>query len=246
MALAPPKPGAGPVQSVNAALTPYALSAIPYPSRKPPMPASLVRDCVAAPWTSDAPRPWPTRRQADFIIHGHVNPYRRPGRVTVPDLALYLHMSLSQPPRAGSYAVPRDGAPDLAIEIPSAATWQHDATRYANDEGAISKPAFYRTYETAEYWFHDSDTCRQGKAVRLENVRRRSEGVYAAIEPDRRGHWRSAMAETVWGMGRDIIGSWNGIGTLLCRLRDSQTGAWHPLLEERHRHLTNGATTGWL
>lgn len=43
------------------------------------------------------------------------------------------------------------------------------------------------------------------------------------------------MVETVRGMGQDIIGSWNGIGTLLCRLLDAQTGSWYPLLEERHR-----------
>ena len=44
------------------------------------------------------------------------------------------------------------------------------------------------------------------------------------------------MVETVRGMGQDIIGSWNGIGTLLCRLLDAQTGSWYPLLE-RHRQF---------
>lgn len=127
MALAPPKPGAGSVRAVNAALlTPYALSAIPYPSREPPMPAGLVRDCVAAPWPSGTTRPWQTRRRTDFIIHGNVNPYRQPGHAVVPDLASYLRRPLSKPPHAGSYAVPRDGALDLAIEILSATTWQNN------------------------------------------------------------------------------------------------------------------------
>ena len=129
MALAPPKPGAGSVRAVNAALlTPYALSAIPYPSREPPMPAGLVRDCVAAPWPSGTTRPWPTRRRTDFIIHRDESAYQQSGRVVVPDLAPSARL-LSKPPRAGSYAVPRDGALDLAIEILSATTWQNDVPK---------------------------------------------------------------------------------------------------------------------
>lgn len=110
------------------------------------MTADLVRDYVAEPWTSGPTRLWPTSRQADFIIHGNVNPYRQPGRVVVPDLVLYLYMPLSKPSHTDSDAVPRDEALDPAIEIPSATTWHHDITRYANTEGTIaSKIAFYRT-----------------------------------------------------------------------------------------------------
>lgn len=80
--------------SVNAVLTPYALSATLYPSRGPPMTADLVRDYVAEPWTSGPTRLWPTSRQTDFIIHGNVSSYQQPGRAVVPDLVPYLRMPL--------------------------------------------------------------------------------------------------------------------------------------------------------
>ena len=104
-----------------------------------------------------------------------MNLYLRRGRAAVPDGFLYLRMPTSKLPRAGSYVVPRDGAPELVIEILSASD-----VSYADDEGMVAnKTAFYQTCGVKECWIYDPETCRQDRMARLEGFRLRPDGVYA-------------------------------------------------------------------
>lgn len=171
------------------------------------------------------------RGREGFIINREVNLYLRRGRV--PDVILYLQMPLSKPSSAGSYAVTRDGAPELVIEVLSSSTWQNDIS-YADDEDVVaSKKDFYQACGVTEYWIYDPEACRQDKAVRLEGFRLRPDGLYAAIAPDRRVHWRSATLAMAWGI--DCPQFLNSDRYALMRLLDPQTGEWYPMTAERNR-----------
>ena len=114
-------------------------------------------------------------------------------------------MPVSKPSGAGSYAVPRDGTPELVIAVLSSSTWQNDIS-YADDEDIVaSKKDFYQACGVTEYWIYDPEACRQDKDVRLEDFRLRPDGLYAAITPDRRVHWRSAILATAWGIDPPAI-----------------------------------------
>ena len=142
-------------------------------------------------------------------------------------------MPLSKPSGAGSYAVPRDGAPELVIEVLSSSTWQNDIP-YADDEDVVArKKDFYQACEVTEYWIYDPEACRQDKTVRLEGFRLRPDGLYAEIAPDRRGHWHSAILATAWGIDRPQFLNSDRYAPM--RLLDPQTGKWYPTTAERNR-----------
>ena len=238
MTIAFPKPverSAHPVDAdpVDAELTPYELSEKWYPSGGPPMPVGPVHDYVAAQLVAVMERHLQARGQEGFIINREVNLYLRRGRGVAPDVVLYVQMPLGKPSGAGSYAVPRDGAPELVIEILSSSTWQNDVP-YADDEDVVaSKKDFYQACEVTEYWIYDPEACRQDKAVRLEGFRLRPDGLYAEIAPDRRGHWHSAILATAWGIDRPQFLNSDRYAPL--RLLDPQTGKWYPTTAEHNR-----------
>ena len=197
------------------------------------MPAGSVRGYVAAQAASVMARHLRAREVADFSVEREVNLYLRPGHVAVPDVFLYLRRPASKPAGAGSYVVPRDGAPELVLEILSRSTWRNDVP-YADDEETVeTQKDFYQACGVAEYWIYDPEACRPAPAARLEGFRLRPNGAYAALAPEPARQWFSAVLDAAWGLAAPAF-----LGAdryLPLRLRDPRTGGWYPTIEEHDR-----------
>ena len=164
-----------------------------------------------------------------------MNLYLRPGHVAVPDVFLYLRRPARKPAGAGSYVVPRDGAPALVLEILSRLTWQNDVP-YADDEETVeTKKDFCQACGVAEYWIYDPEACRPAPAARLEGFCLRPDGVYAAVAPEPERLWFSAVLDAAWGLAAP---EWLEADRYVpLRLRDLRTGAWYPTIEEHDRQF---------
>lgn len=146
-------------RSIASFLMPGELAEKLYPSVGLPMPVGPVHGYVASQAVSVMVRHLRAGGQEDFSVDQEMNPYLRRDRGAVPNVFLYLRRPVSKPPGTGSCVVPRDGVPELVMEILSVSTWQNDIP-YADDEVmAANEMAFYRACGVAEYWIYDLEAC---------------------------------------------------------------------------------------